>query len=248
MANGYPWSVAHRDVETEAAPPGGGIEVFDTTDAAVINRARLLHLDSLGLPLSDRRVLDVGCGVGHLAQYFVGRRCQVLCVDARGANIDSLQARYPGLEARVLDVEREALAGLGSFDVVFCYGLLYHLENPLAALRNMASVCGELLLIETLVCDSPHPATVLADEPRVHNQALRLIGNRPSPSFVLMALDRVGFGNVYVPVSAPDHPDFQFDWRGDLSIARGPHNLRCVFVGSRSRLANPRLRPVLEAE
>ena len=229
-----PVTVAARDVAAEPVPAGGGIDAFETADALAINRARLDHLASLGLPLQGRRVLDVGCGVGHLSQFFLQRGCSVVAVDGRETNLEALRLRYPGLESRRVDVDTESLAPLGRFDVVFCYGLLYHLENPVAGLRSMAAVCDDMLLLETLVCDSARPTMVLVDEPRVQNQALGQLGSRPSPAFVVMALNRVGFRNVYAARVPPDHPDFRFRWRDDLSISRGPANLRCVFVASRS--------------
>jgi hypothetical protein len=83
---------------------------------------------------------------------------------------------------RQWDVE-EPLVGLSPFEVVFCYGTLYHLENPVRALRNMADVCDELLLLETLVCDSPLPVARLDDETLSLNQALRGMAIRPSVAF-----------------------------------------------------------------
>jgi len=225
--------------------PAGGVETFDTDAAEAINRARMGHLESLGLAIDGKAVLDVGSGVGHLAQFFVGRGCRVVSVDARAGNIDSLRARYPGLEARVLDVENEPLGMLGRFDIVFCYGLLYHLENPLAALRNIASVCDGLLLLETIVCDHAEPVLALVDESVVSNQALSGLGGRPSPAFVTMALNRVGFPHVYAPREPPDHPEFRFAWRNDLASVRDGQNLRCVFVASRTELAPGSLVPLL---
>lgn len=241
----YPVDVARRDLDAESVPVGGGLEAFDTPEALQINRARLGHLASLGLPLQGRTVLDVGCGVGHLAQFFVARDCRVVGVDGRGENIASLQERYAGLTAHLLDLEIEPLTPLGSFEVVFCYGLLYHLANPVGGLRSMAAVCQDLLLLETIVCDHRDPVTVLADEPRVHNQALSRVGNRPSPAFVVMALNRVGFPFVYGPRTPPDHPDFQFDWKNDLATARDGNNLRCIFVASRRTIENDQLMPLL---
>ena len=41
------------------------------------------------------------------------------------------------------------LEPLGTFDVVFFLGVLYHMENPLASLRRLASLTKELAIIET---------------------------------------------------------------------------------------------------
>jgi SAM-dependent methyltransferase len=239
--------VQRRDPGRDPPLPASGVETFDTDAARAINLARMGHLESLGLTLDGKTVLDVGSGVGHLAQFFVGRGCRVVSVDARTSNIESLRSRYPGLEARVLDVESEPLGTLGSFDVVFCYGLLYHLEDPLAALRNIASVCDGTLLLETIICDASEPVLVLVDESVVSNQALSGLACRPSPAYVTMALNRVGFPYVYAPREPPDHPEFRFEWRNDLAHVREGRNLRCVFVASRSELRTDTLTPLLSA-
>jgi SAM-dependent methyltransferase len=241
----YPVSVKHRDIQAEASPRDSGVECFETPAALDINQARLAHLQSLNLTLDGKRVLDVGCGVGHLAQFFLRRGCQVVCVDGRRENIAALRARYPALEGHVADIQTDALARFGKFEVVFCYGLLYHLANPLAALHNLASVCQELLLLETLVCDHAEPILYLVDEPKTFNQALDCVACRPSPSFVTMAVNRVGFPYVYAPEQPPEHPDFRFDWRNNLDYARDGHPIRCIFVAARQELTNPRLRPLL---
>lgn len=41
------------------------------------------------------------------------------------------------------------LSALGTFDVVFYLGVLYHMENPLASMRRVASVTHDLAVIET---------------------------------------------------------------------------------------------------
>ncbi len=224
-------SILHRPFASEPLPEGGGTETFDTPEAVALNRARLAHLQSLGLPLSNRSVLDVGCGVGHLAQFFLKQNCRVVCLDGRAENVDSLRTRYPGLEAHVVNVESD-LSRFGRFDIVLCYGLLYHLENPIAGLRNIAAICSELLLLETIVCDHRLPVLLLDDETKTYSQGLRGLGCRPSPSYVVMCLDRIGFPFVYGPKVPPDHPDFRFDWRNTLEWRREGHLLRSVFIAS----------------
>lgn len=242
----YPVYIASRNYAAEDSPLGGGLDVFDNQNALNINEARLTHLASLDLSLSGKSVLDVGCGVGHLAEFFVNQGCQVTGVDGRTQNINSLRARYPNLQAHVGDVERDPLSKFGGFDIVFCYGLLYHLENPIMALRNMTSVCREVLLLETMVCDHTLPLVRIEDEPFAFNQALKGIGCRPSPSYVVLTLNRIGFPFVYAPVAPPMHQDFQFKWKNNLDIWRGRHPLRCIFVASKIELNNSNLFNLLE--
>jgi FkbM family methyltransferase len=233
----------------EFLPQGGrGTEVFETPEARRINLARLDHLARMGLQLERKSVLDVGCGVGHLSRFFTERGCRVTCVDARSENLARLKAIYPGTDTHVVHAERNPLANLGRFDVVFCYGMLYHTENPIAALRNMASCCRELLLLETVVTDHPLPLAQLVDEPNsTNNQAASGFGCRPTAAFVAMALTRMGFGFVYTSSEQPDFADFQFSWKGDGAWKRDGHLLRRVFVASRTRLSNHNLTLLLEA-
>jgi SAM-dependent methyltransferase len=241
----YPVTVTHRDFSKEEMPQGGGIKVFNDDAAAAINSARIDHLAALDLDIEGARVLDVGCGVGHFSRFYVERGCTVVGVDGRPGNIEEMRRRYPDIEAHVLDVEKDPLDALGQFDVVHCYGLLYHLESPIRGLRNMQSVCRRLLVLETIVCDNKQPLLILDDETKTVNQALDGLGSRPSPSFVTMALDRVGFRHVYAPAFPPDYPDFKFEWLDNLQWQRDGHNLRCVFVASREALGNDKLVPLM---
>jgi SAM-dependent methyltransferase len=237
--------IASRNVAAEERPTGGGLEGFETPEAHAINKARLEHLDSLALPLDRKTVLDVGAGPGHLAQYFVRRGCTVLSTDARAENVEQCRSLYPGHDARVLDVERDDIAALGRFDVVFCYGLLYHLEDPLLVLRKLVDVCDQLLLLETMVCDSDAPVLRLEDEYLSLNQALRGLAHRPSPAWIATTLDRIGMHHVYLTSGPPAHPDYRFEWRNSLETARDGHLLRGVFVASRGPLENDRLLPLV---
>jgi SAM-dependent methyltransferase len=241
-----PATVARRVIELEQRPPDGDERAFDTEDARAINRARLEHLASLGLPLEGRSVLDVGGGPGHLAQFFVERHCRIVSTDARAENVARARELYPQLDAHILDVEdTEAVRAFGRFDVVFCYGLLYHLENPLLALRNLVGACDDVLLVETMICDSDRPVVLLDDETASWNQALRGLGCRPSPSWIAMALDRAGMHHVYAPTTKPDFPDYLFAWRNDLAWSRDGRPLRCTFLCSRDPIENERLIPLV---
>jgi SAM-dependent methyltransferase len=237
--------IRRRDYRSEGIRRHGGLEVFDADNALAINRARMANLEAMALPLTGKRVLDIGCGVGHLGAKLAQMGASVVCVDGREGNISSLRTRYPHLEAHVGNVETEPLSRFGRFHVVFSYGLLYHLENPLQSLRNMESVCDEMLLLETIICDHQLALVRMEDESTDVNQALGGVAGRPTPHYVVLALNRIGFPFVYAPATPPEHEDFRFEWRNNLDTARDGHNLRCIFVASRKELKNSNLVPLL---
>ena len=241
----YPVDIRRRNYKSEGIRRHGGLEVFDAPNAVAINQARMANLKAMGLSISGKRVLDVGCGVGHLADRLVRMGGHVICVDGRESNIAALHERYPHLEGHVGNIETEPLSRFGRFQIVFSYGLLYHLENPLQSLRNMESVCDEMLLLETIICDHELPLVRMEDESTDVNQALGGVAGRPTPHYVVLALNRIGFPFVYAPVVAPEHEDFRFEWRNNLDCSRDGHNLRCIFVASRTELQNPALVSLL---
>lgn len=121
------------DEEMQRALCGGGpgLANFFSPYYREHNQARLEHLASLGLPLVNRRVLELGSGPGDHTGFYIERQCAMVAVDARQECLDVLRQRYPEVTTVQCDLNSpEKLLGLGSFDVVHCYGILYHLERP----------------------------------------------------------------------------------------------------------------------
>jgi SAM-dependent methyltransferase len=243
----YPVQVAAREFGEEPVPrEGDSGTVFDTEAALAINRARLDWLQETNLVKAGSRVLDAGAGVGHFLRYYLDAGCTVVALDGRAENIAELRARFPAVETHVTDVQRLDALSLGRFDVIHCFGLLYHLESPIAALRKFREICRGVLILETMVCDSSRPVAVLADETKAASQALDGLGSRPSPAFVALALNRVGFPYVYGTGPPPRHEDFQFEWKDNLDTVRDGHPLRCMFVASDEPIDHPRLFAVVD--
>jgi SAM-dependent methyltransferase len=220
------------------------VPLFDQPFYREITEARLEHLAALGLPIEGRSVIDVGCGIGRLSEFFTVRGCDVLCVDGREDNIARLRALYPERRAAVMDVETDELVEHGSFDVVFCYGLLYHLADPLAFLRRAAAIARELMIVETCITDSDERVLFLVDDPDDPTMSLSHVASRPSPAYVATALRLSGFEHVYSPLRLPRHKDFEYERRNDLSHLRDGNVMRDIFVASRAALELGKLRPV----
>jgi FkbM family methyltransferase len=218
-------------------PMSESFRPFLEPEALRINAARLDHLDSLGLDLAGRRVLEVGAGIGLHTEFFERHGCKVLSTDGNPANVAEMMSRYPGRQLGVLDLDRSAsLAALGRFDIVYCYGTLYHLRDPAGALARLAEICDGQLLVETLVFPGEHAECHRVVEPLTANQGIAGLGARPTRRWMMDQLG-LNFAHAYTTLDQPDYPDFVTDW--DAIDHYG--NLRAVFIGSRPALELPSL-------
>jgi FkbM family methyltransferase len=217
-------------------------QVFFDAGADHINQARLQHLASLGLDLVGQRVLEVGGGVGRLTGFFEQLNCSILSTDGRLENVNQMRSQFPQRQTEVVDLETvQDLTYLGSFNVVFCYGTLYHLQHPEQAFRVLAPICRDLFLLETCVTPGDelaiHP---IAEDPDNPNQAVSGTGCRPTRPWVMATLKQY-FEFVYVTTYQPAHADFDLDWQA--GIEKKLH--RAVFVASRQPLELATLSTIL---
>lgn len=205
------------------------------------NARRQEHLSSLNLPLHERSVLEVGAGIGNHTSFFLDRGCTVTATEAREQNLAILRGRFPSLDIRQLDVNRPDGAAIAlSFDIVYCYGLLYHLSRPAEAITFLSSRCLDLLLLETCVSFGEDDKLVKCEED-VQNPTQSYCGSgcRPTRRWIFNRL-KEHFPYVYLPTTQPWHEQFPIDW----SVEAEPGTLiRAVFVASHDEINNPRLMP-----
>jgi hypothetical protein len=204
------------------------------------NQRRLEHLASLNLGIAGSTVLEVGAGIGDHTSFFLDRGCQVLSTDARPENLKVLRARYPQLRVEQLDLDspQDGIVD-GLSDIVYCYGLLYHLSKPAEAIGFMARHCGKMLLLETVVSfGEVERVTVCEEAIRNPTQSASGRGCRPARKWVFDHL-RCHFPSVYMPATQPNHEEFPIDW---VSPPSQPRLLtRAVYVASRVPIENPLL-------
>ncbi len=120
-----------------------------------INPLRLEHIDRLA-SLRGKRVLDVGCGGGILAESMAARGATVTGIDLgeKGLKVAQLHLLESGLqvEYRLAAVETIAEAQPASFDVVTCMEMLEHVPDPAATVRACAACAapGARLFFSTI--------------------------------------------------------------------------------------------------
>ena len=111
-------------------------------------------------PAAGARVLDVGCGPGHLARLFAKRGCSVTGVD-RGRRLLRLARRWaaqdPETDARSIEFHRASAECLpyadDTFDLVTATTVVYFVAKPAAVLREMVRVARPGGIVATL---DPH--------------------------------------------------------------------------------------------
>ena len=174
------------------------------------------RLSKIALPddLSGKTVLDIGAWDGFFS-FAAERRgaARVLAVDSHswngsgwGSKAGFTLAREV-LNSRVEDREMEVLdlspSLIGTFDVVLCLGVLYHMRHPLLMLEAVASVTAECLILETLVDGLNHPRPTLTFYPGKECNGDDTNWWGPNPAALIAMLHEVGFQQVDV-VSPPD--------------------------------------------
>jgi tRNA (mo5U34)-methyltransferase len=143
-------------------PSGGTTPTYGTGELDPIHHTRSAMLEAalqaeFGADRGALSAVDLACHQGwfsaQLAQSGFGR---VIGVDARPEHVadaglirDAL--RLPQIELIEADVHTLDTRALGTHDLVLCFGLIYHLENPVGALRVARALTQRLCIVETQV-------------------------------------------------------------------------------------------------
>lgn len=142
-------------LETTPAIPPSVVDIFNTR-LDMLLPAVDAHF---GARLGDIECLDIGCHEGFYALAMARRGVRsVVAVDARPENLH--RARFVAeamgvgnIVYRQGRVETLAADQARTFELTLFLGLLYHVEDPMRCLRQVAAVTGELCILETQVVD-----------------------------------------------------------------------------------------------
>lgn len=189
-----PWTTRFR---LRGQTVGGDYEVGE--DEPLL-RAFIEHA-----PLA-RRVLELGCMEGGRTFPLARRVGHVLAVDARREHLQRarLIERQLGVSNIMFleqDLEASDLAALGTFDVIYNVGLLYHLSDPARLLGQCAEVAPEMLLWTHIVDDSDaenrgYRGRFTAENPSDRIGGLRSKSFRPERSELIRMLSDCGWRDV----------------------------------------------------
>lgn len=142
---------------------------------------------------------------------------------------DALGSRVEDVDIDVMDLSPDRV---GTFDVVFFLGVLYHLRHPLLALERIASVTRSLLVMETVVdmVGVARPAMAFYPGKELNDDPTNWWG--PNPAAVHGMLRSVGFDRV--KTVTPQRSAFYRGARAIVHAASGKAKLPLAYRQDRA--------------
>jgi len=148
----YPFRLPSGHVTTTY--DGGALDAIHATRLSMMRAALGTEF---GASLAGRTVIDIACHQGYFSTQLAAMGASdVLAVDARAEHVADASLIRDALQLKNLRIEQADVHALtpdatGTFDIVLMLGLIYHLENPVGALRTAAALTQRICLVETQI-------------------------------------------------------------------------------------------------
>lgn len=189
--------------------------LFDAPFYQAINEARWAALQRL-MAVAEaqigpiKSVTDLGAGPGWFAGRLAETGRDVLGLEGRPELVEIARERVSAASFEVFDFDAAALdQAPAPADAVLCFGLLYHVENPLRTLRMCRAMARSVLFLESMTLPEEGPVARMLPENQNETQGMRALALLLSPEAVVHALHAAGFTRVYrVDGESIGHDDF----------------------------------------
>jgi SAM-dependent methyltransferase len=214
--------------------------LFDEPYYLAINEARWAVLERMIAAAEPAigqlgELADLGCGPGWFSDRLVRAGRKVIGYEGRDDLVAVARARVPAATFAKLDMDVVGLDHLPpAADAVVCFGLLYHLENPLRALRICRALGRKAAFVETMTIPEPGAGARMIPENDNITQGMRPAALVLTPDAIVHGLTLAGFAHVYRYVGRVDHADF--------SDSPGRRKRRDIFLAIDAEIAHPDLR------
>jgi tRNA (mo5U34)-methyltransferase len=156
-------------------------------------------LNELRLPvnLNGLRVLEIGPADGYFTKVLSTRGASVVAIDYAAKDhygfevMEQLSGRtYDFRQCNIFDINT---ASLGSFDLILCLGVLYHLPDPVRGLWKLSLIPTKEFILETLVSNKYGDKCVAEYLPGASQNGDYTNFWAPTPKCCQMILADVGF-------------------------------------------------------
>lgn len=151
---------------------------------AILEKVLTGHLP----PMSERRILDVGCGTGGMLP-MLARFGQVSGIEGEPLAVDHCREAFSEYDVRRGEIPTDVPAD-GSFDVVTAFDVIEHIDDDLGALKALRSAVAP---DGTAVVTVPALAWLWSDHDVVNGHKRRYTRGR-----LIEVVERAGFDVTHV--------------------------------------------------
>lgn len=133
-----------------------------TGDEIKVRRVLQIVSDVISRPLNSLRIVDLACHEGIYSIEFAQHGASVLGIEGREAHVAKAKFSQEALSLNNLTITQDDVRNFskntyGSFDVVLCLGILYHLDVPdvFTFIEQIAEACNGIAIIDTRIAFGP---------------------------------------------------------------------------------------------
>lgn len=162
---------------------------------------------------ANKTILELGAGYGDIGRFFSLLGAKVTCLEGRKVNVTEIKRRYSEMSALQYDLNQPLPHGANKADFIIHFGLLYHLANPEASLREACRACNDMVL-ESECCDSsdPHFVRPVREQRYRRDHAIDGLASSPSPAFVERILREEGMEYEMITDNRCNAYEHFYDW------------------------------------
>lgn len=205
------------------------ISCFRDERYQLLNQRRWDHFKGMGISLEGKTIFEPGAGIGDQTEWLLENGARLIYVnEGRWDNLQIIATRFANDKRVILvhsDLEMHPEFSF-SVDFVFCYGVYYHLSDPVSdfGIMRQLSRLGDMIAFDYLA----------GNDSEVHygyenpSVSMSHFATRPRPETLTAALKEI-WGYAYLPKEP-------LVWVDPLQAED-----RRVMVASHSPLDNPNL-------
>ena len=137
--------------------------------------------------IAATRIVDLGCLEGGYSLAFAKMGFDVLGIEAREDNVrkcEWVKSHFTLPNLRFAKDDARNLARYGPFDVVFCAGLLYHLDNPVAFIDLMGRMARRAVIVHSHYAQAEDPRYDSPPRPSLLQRIAKRLGRPAGPPAV----------------------------------------------------------------
>lgn len=177
-----------------------------------------------------KKMADLGCGYADLSGTLYRLGAEITAVDARQDHLKIVSKKFPGVKVVRANLEGPWPFFGTKFDMILDLGLICHLSSIDEHLKAVCSSTTHLIL-ETAVCDSDDPHTIVQvpEAKDIYDLSYNGSGCRPSAAYIERILTNLGMTFKRMDHAKFNSGDYKYDWVENNDKSVDIHKRRIWF-------------------